>query len=111
MLFLRILSHRTFNKKGEEMKKINYKELLEEAKRKEISIYILVKRKLNYRKASGIEGLCKYCKSLNKETIESDPHTDSRYYNCQSAQCIVIGEGFNLYSRVNLKYTCDNYNK
>lgn len=84
------------------MKKINYEEIIKEAKRKELSPHTIVKRLLKYRKATGLEAMCIKCKSLNKETIDRQTH---------SGQCEVIGEGFNGYSAINLKFTCDNHNK
>ena len=83
------------------MKKINYEEILEEAKRKEQSPHTIIKRLLKYR-ATGLESLCKNCKNINIATIDHKNHT---------GQCEVIGEGFNEYSAVNLKFTCDNHKK
>ncbi len=84
------------------MKKINYQEILKEAAQKELSPHIIIKRKLNYRKATGIEPMCIYCKNLNKSTIDRRNH---------SGQCEIIGEGYNGYSELNLKFTCDSHKK
>jgi hypothetical protein len=84
------------------MKKLNYTEIMKEAERMKRSPYLIVKRKLNYRKAGSLDPMCKTCKSLNCETIDKETHT---------AQCETIGEGFDVYSEVNLFYTCDAHKK
>ena len=78
------------------MTKLNYTKLMKEAAAKEISPHLLAKRKLNYRKAVNLEPTCKKCKFMNKETVK-DGH----------GQCQTIGEGFDIYSQINLKYTCN----
>jgi len=84
------------------MKKIDYQEILKEARQKAMSPHTIIKRKLHYRKATEMDFLCKYCKHLNKETVN---------HKNNPVQCEVIGEGFDGYSEINLKFTCDSHKK
>jgi len=91
------------------MNKINYQEILKEARQKAMSPHTIIKRKLHYRKATGLEPMCKYCKSLNIETV--DHKNNSVQVQCEPVQCKIIGEGFDGYSEINLKFTCDSHKK
>ena len=84
------------------MKKLNYEKIITEAKRTETSPHLIVKRLLNYRKAGSMEPMCKSCKSLNSATIDRMAGT---------AQCETIGEGFDGYATINLKYTCNAHKR
>ena len=79
------------------MKKINYKKLQIEAIRKNISFYLLIKRKLNYRKANKKNISCEYC--LNK--------TKLNYIK----MCKATGESMTKYSKIENNFVCDNFIK
>jgi hypothetical protein len=81
------------------MKKIDYNKIIRESKKLGIKPYTLIKRKLNYRKASKYEYTCKECKHLKfleyKNSLEN------------VLNCIIIGESIEVAARIEYKCVCD----
>jgi hypothetical protein len=77
------------------MKKIDYDKINAESKRLKISPFLLLKRKLNYRKVVSPKRSCNVCIA------------NTGIYN-QKLRCDIIGIGTDIYSNIEKNYVCDN---
>lgn len=86
------------------MKKLDYDKLIKESDRHKISVYLLVKRKIRYRKAKD-EHKCKFCMHLR--FVDYKPATEC----FRKKQCVVIGESMDMHSDIGDNNTCDYFEK
>jgi hypothetical protein len=77
--------------------KLDFKKLQLEAIRKNISIHLVIRRKLNYRKAKNNKECCKNC--INKTLLN------------YTKMCNLIGESTSLYSEIHDNYVCSGFEK
>lgn len=80
--------------------KINYEKLQKEAIQCKLSVYYLIKKKLNYRVSKNNNKFCGNCMNIKKIFIKK---------NC--IQCSVIGESIDPYSDIEMNYICNNYRR
>jgi hypothetical protein len=82
---------------------INYNEIYKQAKMLKISPHLLIKRKINYRKAKKREPDCRFC--LHLRFLE--------YYKngLQRKQCYIIGESCCESADVDHLHICNEYQK
>lgn len=84
--------------------KLNYGQIIEEAKRKQISVYLLVKRKIGYRRTDHTDEL--YSKScLNCKLVLKCPYTNKNYL------CDFIGVNTDKEAIVDDKHICKIYKR
>lgn len=80
--------------------KINYKEIMRDAKKRNVSPYIIIKEKLNYRdKEESYIARCYSCKSM----------VSVSYKNRKMDQCRTIGIINDLDANIDFDSVCDKY--
>lgn len=82
---------------------INFEKLMEESKAKDISVYLLVKRELLYRKSgdTDLDRKCKNCRASQKIKYKDGWHL----------QCSWIGIIKDDYSDIKLDHVCKFYER
>lgn len=82
------------------MKSINHKKLLVVSRQTGVSIFLLTRREMNYRKTT-CEKNCLICKA----------HDTPQYLGNKRNQCHIIGIGDDQYAEVDAKHFCDYFTK
>ena len=76
--------------------KLDYKKIKEESENKRINYYLVIKRKINYRKCNQKEMDCRFCENV-------------RYSEGKRKHCIIIGIAYDKNSEVDHFHICTNY--
>jgi len=99
------------NQRKKMKKSIPIAKLQEEARKKKVSVYLLVKRFLNYRKV-GEKDHCKNC--LNCKAVQKVPYkvnTIAGNYIEEVNQCIWIGIIKDFYTFVDKDHVCNFHDR
>lgn len=81
---------------------LDYLKIIREAEQLRISPHLLVKRKINYRKAKPREMDCRLCLHLRHICYQTD---------ARRKQCAIVGEGICPHADVDHLHICDCYEK